>query len=59
MSQVKVTLVRGLAGKQETQVLTVQALGLSKVRQSVVLNDSPGLRGQLAKVKHLVTWEQA
>jgi large subunit ribosomal protein L30 len=59
MSQVKVTLVRGLAGKQETQVLTVKALGLSKVRQSVVHNDSPGLRGQLAKVKHLVTWEQA
>ncbi len=59
MSQVKVSLVRGLAGKQETQVLTVKALGLSKVRQSVVHNDSPGLRGQLAKVKHLVTWEQA
>ena len=59
MSQVKVTLVRGLAGKQETQVLTVTELGFSKVRQSVVHNDSPGLRGQLAKVKHLVTWEQA
>ena len=59
MSQIKVTLVRGLAGKKGTQILTVKALGLSKVRQSVIHTDSPGLQGQLAKVKHLVIWEQA
>jgi large subunit ribosomal protein L30 len=57
MSKVKITLVRGLAGKTQTQRLTVQALGLSRINQEVTHNDSPGLRGQIAKVQHLVRWE--
>lgn len=57
MAKVKVVLVRGLAGKTATQRKTVEALGLRKLNQEVVHDDSPGLRGQLSKVQHLVTWE--
>jgi large subunit ribosomal protein L30 len=59
MSTLKVTLVRGLAGKPETQRLTVRSLGLRKVGQSREFQDSPALRGQLAKVHHLVALAEA
>lgn len=53
-TQIEITLKRSLIGRPETQRRTVAALGLRKLHQSVVLNDSPGLQGQLDKVAHLV-----
>lgn len=52
--KVEVRLVRSYSGRPETQRRTLQALGLRKLNQAVVHNDSPGLRGQIAKVQHLV-----
>jgi large subunit ribosomal protein L30 len=57
MAKVKVVLVRSLAGKSATQRKTIEALGLRKLNQEVVHVDSPGLRGQIYKVQHLVNWE--
>ena len=56
MAKVQVTLTRSGIGRQGTQKRTLKALGLSKLNQTVEHNDSPGFRGQLEKVKHLVTW---
>ncbi|MCB9506797.1 MAG: 50S ribosomal protein L30 [Myxococcales bacterium] len=56
MAKIDVTLTRSLIGRPKTQRATVAALGLRKIRQTVQHSDSPGLRGQLDKVKHLVTW---
>jgi large subunit ribosomal protein L30 len=58
MGKVKITLTRGLPGTTQRQRATVEALGLRKVRSSVVKDDSPALRGQIAKVAHLVTVEE-
>jgi len=58
MANISITLVRGLSGRPGTQRATVAALGLSRIRQTVVLSDSVGLRGQLDKVAHLVRWEE-
>lgn len=54
MAQVKITLTRSLIGYPKDQRATVKALGLGKIRTSVVKEDSASLRGMLHKVAHLV-----
>lgn len=54
MARVEVRLVRSTIGCKPTQKATVEALGLRKLNQVKVHTDTAGLRGQVAKVKHLV-----
>jgi large subunit ribosomal protein L30 len=54
-----VTLRRGLAGKQQTYIQTLKSLGLHKVRQEVQVANNEAVRGQIDKVKHLVSVETA
>jgi large subunit ribosomal protein L30 len=55
----KITLVKSAIGYSEKHKATVKALGLRKLHQSVVLPDTPSLRGMLLKVNHLVKIEEA
>jgi large subunit ribosomal protein L30 len=50
----QITLVRSLIGRTQDQKDTVKALGLRKIRQTVVKPDNPAIRGMVFKVKHLV-----
>ena len=54
MAQLKVTLVRGRAGKKVRQQQTLDGLGLRRPRQTVVVDDTPAMRGMIDKVSHLV-----
>lgn len=56
--RLKVTQVRGLPGKIQRQRATVRALGLKRIRHSVVKDDTPEIRGMIAKVRHLVNVEE-
>jgi len=58
MAKLQVTLVRSLIGRNDNQRKTVQALGLRKLHQSVVHNDSPAIRGMVNHVSHLVKVEE-
>ena len=58
MAQVKITLTRSLIGYPKDQRATVKALGLGKIRTSVVKEDSASLRVMLHKVAHLVEVEE-
>ena len=58
MAKVKVTLTKSVIGKPQTQRDTVKALGLRKMHQTVEHEDTPQIRGQIAKVSHLVTVEE-
>lgn len=58
MSQLKVTLKRGSAGKSKRQKLNLESLGLRKPNQTVVLQDNPSIRGLIDKVFHLVEVEE-
>lgn len=53
--QLEITLTRSVIGRSERQKATVKTLGLNKIRQSVVREDTPALRGMINKVSHLVT----
>jgi large subunit ribosomal protein L30 len=51
---VKVTLVHSYIGRPEAQRKVLRGMGLGKVNKSVVLNDTPEVRGMIRKVNHLV-----
>ncbi len=52
--KLQVKLVRSPIGNRKSNRLTIQALGLRKVNQVVVHEDSPSIRGMLHKVKHMI-----
>ena len=54
---VKVTLVKSPIGTRESHRATVLALGLKKIRQTRVLEDTPAVRGMINKVSYLVRVE--
>jgi large subunit ribosomal protein L30 len=55
--KLKVTLVRSGINRPEVQKLTIKGLGLTRMHKSVVLNDTPAIRGMIRKVSHLVKVE--
>ena len=58
MAKLKVTLKRSLISRPETQRKTVRSLGLRKINSFSILPDVPTIRGQIFKVKHLVSVEE-
>ncbi len=56
---VRVTQTRSSAGRKPGQKETLVGLGLSRIRASRVLPDTPSVRGMIRKVAHLVTVEEA
>jgi len=58
MAKINVTLKNSVIRTTKRQVATVRALGLGKVNSTVVHEDTPQIRGMIAKVNHLVTVEQ-
>jgi len=55
--KLKVTQVRSGISRPQDQKLTLRGLGLTKMQMSVVLNDTPAIRGMIRKVSHLVEVE--
>ena len=58
MTRLKVTQVRSVIDRPRDQKDTVRRLGLHRIRDSVIKEDRPDIRGMLAKVRHLVTVEE-
>ncbi len=54
---IKVTLRRSAIGTSPRQRLTLRGLGLTRVGRSVIVKDSPAVRGMIVKVAHLVDAE--
>ena len=58
MSPLKVTQIRSVIGSKEGHKRTVSALGLKRIRDSRVHEDTPQIRGMVHKVQHLVKAEE-
>jgi large subunit ribosomal protein L30 len=54
----KVKLVKSWAGSPQDQRDTVAGLGLNKMNSERILRDTPPIRGMIAKVQHLVSFEE-
>lgn len=58
MAQLKITMTRGLVGTNPKQRKIMESLGLRRIHQSVLHQDNGAIRGQIAKVSHLVSVEE-
>ena len=54
MSELKIQLVKSLNGRLPKHVKIAEALGLRKIRQTVVKPDTPVIRGMLDKIGYLI-----
>ncbi len=52
--RLEVTLVKSYIGRPEAQRKVLRGMGLGKMHRTVVLNDTPEIRGMIRKVVHLV-----
>jgi large subunit ribosomal protein L30 len=57
-AKLKVTQVRSVIGSKENHKRTVRALGLKRIRDSRVHQDTPQVRGMVHKVRHLIRVEE-
>ncbi len=55
---VKVTQTGSPIGRMKDQRATLIGLGLNKMHRTRELEDTPAVRGMIAKVKHLVSVEE-
>ena len=56
--QIKITLVRSVAGTLPVQRKTVKVLGLGKINSYVIREDNHVNRGMVRTVEHLVKVEE-
>ena len=58
MTRLKITQIRSTIDRKEPQKRTIKALGLGRIRRTVVHNDTPQIRGMVRAVAHLVKVEE-
>jgi large subunit ribosomal protein L30 len=58
VTKLRVTQRRSAIGRPQDQKDTVRRLGLHRIRDVVVKDDRPDIRGMIDKVRHLVEVEE-
>ncbi|MDI9571256.1 MAG: 50S ribosomal protein L30 [Pseudomonadota bacterium] len=56
--KLKITLIRSYIGRPERHRQVLRGLGLMKLNKTVILADTPEIRGMVNKVCHLVSMEE-
>lgn len=57
-NKVKVTLLKSRHGRRESHQACLRGLGLRRIRQQVIVADTPENRGMISKVAYLVQVEE-
>jgi large subunit ribosomal protein L30 len=58
MAIIKITQIKSVIDRSERQKRTIQALGLTKMNQTVQVDATPSIIGMIKKVNHLVAIEK-
>jgi large subunit ribosomal protein L30 len=58
VANIRVTWIKSFISCEESQRRTIKALGLHRLNQSVVHEDTNSVRGMINKVRHLVKVEE-
>jgi large subunit ribosomal protein L30 len=58
MSKLRITYSKSAIGYDVRQKATAKALGLKKLNQTVIHEDTAVIRGMINKISHLVTVEE-
>jgi large subunit ribosomal protein L30 len=56
-NKVAITLIKSTNGRIESHKATVRGLGLKRINQTSVLQDTPCIRGMINKVSYLLKTE--
>ena len=57
-AEIKVTLIKSHIGRPPKQRAVLNGMGLSKVNKTVVLQNTPEVKGMINKVSHLLKVEE-
>jgi len=57
-AEIKVTLKKSPIGRKEYFERVLKGMGLTKMNKTVVLQDTPEIRGMIGKVSHMVSVEE-
>jgi large subunit ribosomal protein L30 len=57
-NKLRITLVKSFIGRPTSQRKVLAGMGLGKLNRSVLLEDTPEIRGMVNKVCHLVCMEE-
>ena len=58
MGQLKITWTKSCIGRPKGQRRVIDSLGLKRLHHTVLLGDTPTIRGMVNKVQHLLQVEQ-
>jgi len=58
VAKLRITWIKSGIGYAKSQKRTLKALGLSRLNQSVIHNDSASIQGMINKVRHLIKVEE-
>jgi large subunit ribosomal protein L30 len=57
-SKLMITLVKSMIGRPEKHRRVLRGMGLTKLNRTVLLEDTPAIRGMVETVSHLVKAEE-
>ena len=57
--KLKVTLIKSTIGRLAAHKACVRGLGLRRIRHSVILDDTPEIRGMIDTIQAMLTVEEA
>ncbi len=57
MAKLRIKQVRSTIGQRDNFERTLRSLGLRRINQSVIHDDTPSIRGMVHSVQHLVSVE--
>jgi large subunit ribosomal protein L30 len=58
MAKLKITLKKSVIGSNDVVRANVRTLGIHKLNQTVVHEDTPDIRGKIKRVEHLLSVEE-
>ena len=56
--KLKITQTKSTIACLKKQIATIEALGLHKIGQTVIHEDTPAIRGMIFRVRHMVKYEE-
>jgi large subunit ribosomal protein L30 len=59
VAKLQITLIKSPIGYPDRQRLTAEALGLHRLHQTVIQEDTPAILGMVKKISHLLKVEEA
>jgi len=58
VAKIKITWTKSAIGYAKDQKATIKAMGLRRLKDTVIKEDNPTIRGMVHKVRHLVKVEE-